>query len=67
MQIDAFISAAPKISQRRWPGRTKIVEETGVDWDIRDMESSHSPILSRPEQLAAIVVGVAEDFGEKSN
>lgn len=44
-----------------------MLEETGVDWDIRDMESSHSPFLSRPEELAAIVVGLAEDLREKSN
>lgn len=45
----------------------KLLMESGVEWDIRDIESSHSPFISRAGELAAIIVGMAEDLEKKSD
>jgi hypothetical protein len=35
---------------------------TGVDWIIKNIESGHSPQLSRPEKLMEMVIELAHVF-----
>lgn len=39
-----------------------MVKYSGVEWVIKDFDTSHSPYLSRPAELAECLVGLAEDF-----
>ena len=39
-----------------------ILEATGQDWIIRDIETGHSPQLAAPETLCSIIVELAEHF-----
>jgi hypothetical protein len=39
-----------------------MLDGTGVEWIVRDIESGHSPQLSRPEELVRILVEVAKIF-----
>lgn len=43
--------------------QTKWLTETEVDWAIIDFDTSHSPFLSRPNELAACLEGLAEKLG----
>ncbi|CAO1604438.1 hypothetical protein XANCAGTX0491_007995 [Xanthoria calcicola] len=38
------------------------VAASGVEWDVQNLETSHSPFLSEPKQLAAIVVAKVQAF-----
>ena len=38
------------------------LERSGVDWLIRNIEACHDAFISRPEELAGLVVGFAKDF-----
>ena len=40
-----------------------MLEATGQDWVIRDIETGHSPQLAAPEKLCGIIVELAEHFG----
>ena len=35
---------------------------TGVDWIIKDIDSDHSPQLSKPEELSEILLNLAKEF-----
>lgn len=39
-----------------------MLEATGQDWVIRDIETGHSPQLAAPEKLCGIIVELAEHF-----
>lgn len=39
---------------------------TGVEWDVHNFETSHSPFLSQPQQLAETIVGLAKKWSELS-
>ena len=39
-----------------------ILEATGQDWIVRDIETGHSPQLAAPEKLCGIIVELAEHF-----
>lgn len=39
-----------------------MLDGTGVDWIIKDIESGHSPQISQPEKLTAILVELAKGF-----
>ncbi len=38
------------------------VAASGVVWNVKRLQTSHSPFLSQPEALAALVSRLAEDF-----
>lgn len=40
-----------------------MLDGTGVEWIVRDIESGHSPQLSKPEELAGILVELVKGFG----
>ncbi|KAF3480968.1 uncharacterized protein GIQ15_06315 [Arthroderma uncinatum] len=35
--------------------QSMMLDKSGVDWNIKDIESSHSPFLSRPQELTKII------------
>jgi hypothetical protein len=35
---------------------------SGVEWDVRRMQTSHSPSLSQPEELAGMIERVAREW-----
>lgn len=39
-----------------------MVEATGVKWDVYRLDTSHSPFLSAPKQLASIIMELAEKW-----
>ncbi|KAF1971303.1 hypothetical protein BU23DRAFT_570077 [Bimuria novae-zelandiae CBS 107.79] len=39
-----------------------MIEGTGVEWKVKDIESGHSPQFSQPEKLSAILVELAKEF-----
>ncbi|KAL8639262.1 MAG: hypothetical protein Q9226_008888, partial [Calogaya cf. arnoldii] len=39
-----------------------IVAASGVEWNVQKLDTSHSPFLSQPKQLAAIVVANIKAF-----
>ncbi len=38
------------------------VANSGAEWDVRRMKTSHSPFLSEPAGLASLVVGMVRGF-----
>ena len=40
------------------------VEKSGVEWKVKDIDTSHSPFASKPEELVKILVDVAEQFNK---
>lgn len=40
----------------------KFVESSGVKWDVKDIEASHSPFASKPDDLAELLEGFARSF-----
>lgn len=38
------------------------VKNSGVEWDVRRIETGHSPFLSEPKQLASMLVDIAKGF-----
>ncbi|KAL8896117.1 MAG: hypothetical protein Q9207_007871 [Kuettlingeria erythrocarpa] len=38
------------------------VANSGAEWDVRKLDTSHSPFLSEPAQLASLVLGVVRGF-----
>lgn len=51
-------AAVPSAVQTKW------IKDTEVDWEIIDLDTSHSPFLSRPNELATCLEGLAEKFGK---
>lgn len=39
-----------------------MVEHSGVEWDVRELQSGHSPQLSVPEKVAELVLGWAKSW-----
>lgn len=39
-----------------------LLQGSGVKWIVKDIQSSHSPFLSRPKELCAIIVELTEKF-----
>jgi hypothetical protein len=39
-----------------------MIDGTGVEWIVKDIESSHSPQISQPENLANMLLGLAKEF-----
>ena len=39
-----------------------MIEFSAAPWKIREMNTSHSPFISQPKQLAATIVDLAEDY-----
>jgi hypothetical protein len=39
-----------------------MLEGTGVEWIIKDIESGHSPQLAHPGKMTAILVELAKGF-----
>ncbi|KAM5447722.1 hypothetical protein MaudCBS49596_005741 [Microsporum audouinii] len=35
-----------------------MLDKSGVDWNIKDIKSSHSPFLSRPQETFEIIIGM---------
>lgn len=50
--------AAPPALQTKW------LKETEVDWETIEFDTSHSPFLSRPNELATCLEGLARKLGE---
>ena len=39
-----------------------MLKYSGVEWSVKELESGHSPFLSRPEELSAWIVERTEGF-----
>lgn len=39
------------------------IEKSGAEWKVKDIESSHSPFASKPEELATMLGDFAQQFG----
>ncbi len=39
------------------------MEKSGVEWKMKDIESSHSPFASKPEELVTMLADFAQQFG----
>ena len=39
------------------------MEKSGVEWKVKDIESSHSPFVSKPEDLVTMLADFAQQFG----
>lgn len=39
-----------------------LIDGTGEDWIVKDIESGHSPQISHPEKLTEILLELAETF-----
>lgn len=39
-----------------------LIDGTGVDWTVKDIESDHSPQISHPEKLTGILLELAKTF-----
>jgi hypothetical protein len=46
----------PLFLQEKW------IEGSGVEWDVVDLETSHSAFISRPEEVVERIVGFLEKF-----
>ena len=46
------------------PVQEMVLKGTGLEWKVMKIESGHCPMVSRPEELAKILVDVAEEFGQ---
>lgn len=46
--------------------QTKWLEDTKVDWEIIEFDTSHSPFLSRPDELATCLEGLAGNLGKET-
>jgi hypothetical protein len=44
------------------PVQQMMIDGTGVEWIVDDIESGHSPQISQPEKLTAMLVELAENF-----
>lgn len=42
--------------------QTELLQKTGEDWLIRDIDTGHSPQLAAPEKLTGILVELAQQF-----
>ena len=40
------------------------IEKSGVDWKVKDIEASHSPFASKPEELVKILADFAQQFDQ---
>ena len=38
------------------------IDKSGVQWNVKDIETSHSPFASRPEELADLLGEIARGF-----
>lgn len=39
-----------------------LIQASGVQWETPEIASSHSPMLSKPEELAEIIISIAKKF-----
>ena len=40
------------------------MENSGVEWKVKELDTSHSPFASKPEELVKILVESAQQFGQ---
>ncbi len=43
-------------------GQQSTIERSGVEWEVRELDSSHSPFLSMPDRVRDVVVELVEKF-----
>jgi hypothetical protein len=46
------------------PVQQMMLDGTSAEWIVKDIESGHSPQISQPEKLTAIIVELAKGFEE---
>ena len=51
----------PSIAQKM------MIKYSGVEWVVKDLNTSHSPFLSQPKQLFNDLVGLAKDYATSSS
>ncbi len=39
-----------------------LISRTGVSWIVKDIDSSHSPFMSMPDELSTLVEGIIAEF-----
>ncbi|KAF2712413.1 hypothetical protein K504DRAFT_401252 [Pleomassaria siparia CBS 279.74] len=44
------------------PAQQMMLDGTGAEWIVKDIESGHSPQISQPEKLTALLVEIANGF-----
>lgn len=44
------------------PVQQMMLDGTGAQWVVKDIESGHSPQISQPENLTAILIELAKGF-----
>jgi hypothetical protein len=48
-------------------GQQMMLQHCGVDWDVKEVQSSHSPFLSMPGRVKDMIVGWAEEWAGKDS
>ena len=43
-------------------GQEMLVKNSGVSWDVRHIDSSHSPFISQPGELSAMIDSVMKSW-----
>lgn len=44
------------------PVQEMVIKGTGLEWNVKRIESGHCPMISRPAELAKMLIEVAEEF-----
>lgn len=44
------------------PAQDMMIQGTGVQWIVKDIESAHSAQISQPDKLTAILVEIAQNW-----
>ena len=42
--------------QKKW------IDGTGVKWEVRDVDAAHASFVSKPEEVAGLVLGFAKEW-----
>jgi hypothetical protein len=45
-------------------GEQMMVKHSGVEWDVKEFQSGHCPMLSMPEKTAEAVIAWGEEWAE---
>jgi hypothetical protein len=41
-----------------------VIKASGLEWKVREIESGHCPMVSRPAELAKMLIEIVEEFGQ---
>ena len=47
-----------------FPAQEAFIEESGVKWNVKTMDTGHSPFLAKPQELSDLLEEFAESFSK---